>query len=113
VVATIHFRILLVLLWCLETSEYCGTYGIYVRLCASCSDIFSALQYIYIFFIRLGGTAQGQLWPPEQFASILLYSEVGCLVSEQFSFYGVKSLASRPTLILEDQVIPLRLAPVP
>jgi hypothetical protein len=40
-------------------------------------------------------------------------SEADCLVSEQFSFYGVRLLASRPTLNLEDQVIPLRLAPTP
>jgi hypothetical protein len=31
--------------------------------------------------------------------------------SEQFSFYGVRLLASRPTPNLEDQGIPLRLAP--
>jgi hypothetical protein len=27
-------------------------------------------------FLPLGATAQGELWPPEQSASILLYSEV-------------------------------------
>jgi hypothetical protein len=48
-------------------------------------------------FFPLGATAQGELWPLEQSASILLYSESDCLVSEQFSFYGVRLLASRPT----------------
>jgi hypothetical protein len=33
------------------------------------------------------------------------------LVSEQFRFYGVRLLVSRPTPNLEDQGIPLRLAP--
>jgi hypothetical protein len=41
------------------------------------------------------------------------FSEVDCLVSEQFSFCGVRLLASRPTPNLEDQDIPLRLAPTP
>jgi hypothetical protein len=40
-------------------------------------------------------------------------SEDDCQVSEQFSFYGVRLLASRPTPNLEDQGIPLRLAPTP
>jgi hypothetical protein len=40
-------------------------------------------------------------------------SEADYLVSEQFSFYGVKLLGSRPTLNLKDQDIPLRLAPTP
>jgi hypothetical protein len=40
-------------------------------------------------------------------------SEAACVVSEQFSFYGVRLLASRPTPIQEDQGIPLRLAPTP
>jgi hypothetical protein len=43
----------------------------------------------------------------------LLYSEVDCLVSEQFSFYGMRLLASCPTPTLEDQGIPLCLAPTP
>jgi hypothetical protein len=38
-------------------------------------------------------------------------SEADYLVPEQFSFYGVRLLASRPTPNLEDQGIPLRLAP--
>jgi hypothetical protein len=47
--------------------------------------------------------------------TICLHSSLfrGCLVSEQFSFYGVSLLASRPTPNLEDQVILLRLAPTP
>jgi hypothetical protein len=36
-----------------------------------------------------------------------------CLVSEQFSFYGVRLVVSRPTPNLQDQGIPLRLAPTP
>jgi hypothetical protein len=40
-------------------------------------------------------------------------SEADYLVSEQFSFYGVRLLASRPTTNMEDQDIPLRLAPTP
>jgi hypothetical protein len=67
----------------------------------------------YYYFLPLGATAQGELWPPEQSASILLYSEADCLVSERFSIYGVTLLASRPTPKLGDQDIPLRLAPTP
>jgi hypothetical protein len=63
--------------------------------------------------IPLGAAAQGGLWPPEQSASILLYSDADCLVSEQFNFYGVRLMVSRPTPKLEDQGIPLRLAPTP
>jgi hypothetical protein len=40
-------------------------------------------------------------------------SEADYLVPEQFSFYGVKLLVSRPTPNLEGQGIPLRLAPTP
>jgi hypothetical protein len=40
-------------------------------------------------------------------------SEADYLVSEQFSFYGARLLVSRPTPSLEDQGIPLRLAPTP
>jgi hypothetical protein len=40
-------------------------------------------------------------------------SEADYLVSEQFSFFGVRLLVSRPTPNLEDQGIPLRLAPTP
>jgi hypothetical protein len=88
-------------------------------------------------FLPLGATAQGELSPPEQSAAILLCSssflpilslscsfadvdfrsvhpsEADCLVSEQFSFYGVRLLASRPTPNLDAQCIPLRLAPTP
>jgi hypothetical protein len=64
-------------------------------------------------FLPLGAAAQGELWPPEQSAFIPLYSEADCLVSEQFSFYGVRLLASRPTPNLKDLGIPLRLAPTP
>jgi hypothetical protein len=41
---------------------------------------------VYKSFLPLGATAQGELWLPEQSASILLYSEADCLVSEQFFF---------------------------
>jgi hypothetical protein len=40
-------------------------------------------------------------------------AEADCLVSEQFSFYGVRLLVSRPTPNREDQGISLRLAPTP
>jgi hypothetical protein len=40
-------------------------------------------------------------------------SEADYLLPEQFSFYGVRLLVSRPTPNLEDQVIPLLLAPTP
>jgi hypothetical protein len=49
--------------------------------------------------------------PP--FFCILHQSETDCLIYEQFSFYGVRLLVSRPTPNLEDQGIPLRLAPTP
>jgi hypothetical protein len=39
--------------------------------------------------------------------------EADYLVPEQFSFYGVRLLASGPTPNLEDQGIPLCLAPTP
>jgi hypothetical protein len=40
-------------------------------------------------------------------------SEADNLVPEQFSFYDVRLLVSRPTPNLEAQGIPLRLAPTP
>jgi hypothetical protein len=40
-------------------------------------------------------------------------SEANYLVPEQFNFYGVRLLVSSPTPNLEDQGIPLRLAPTP
>jgi hypothetical protein len=40
-------------------------------------------------------------------------AEADYLVPEQFSFYGVKLLASRATPNLEDQGMPLHLAPTP
>jgi hypothetical protein len=63
-------------------------------------------------FLPLGTTAQGELWLPEQSAPFSLL-EADCLVSEKFSFYGVRLLVSRPTPNLEDQSIPLGLAPTP
>jgi hypothetical protein len=32
-------------------------------------------------FLSLGATAQGELWPPDQSASILLYSEADWLLN--------------------------------
>jgi hypothetical protein len=40
-------------------------------------------------------------------------SEADYLVPEQFNFYGVRMLVSRPIRNLEDQGIPLRLTPTP
>jgi hypothetical protein len=40
-------------------------------------------------------------------------SEADYLVPVQFSFYDVRLLASRPTPNLEDQGIPIHLAPTP
>jgi hypothetical protein len=40
-------------------------------------------------------------------------SDADYLVPEQFSFYSVRLLVSRPTANLEVQGIPLRLAPTP
>jgi hypothetical protein len=40
-------------------------------------------------------------------------SEADYLVSEQFSFYGVRLLFSRPNSNLEDGTVPLCLAPTP
>jgi hypothetical protein len=42
---------------------------------------------VLLSFLPLGATAQGELWPPEQFAPI---TQAYYLVSEQFSFYGVR-----------------------
>jgi hypothetical protein len=60
------------------------------------------------------------MWMEEVMAHLFLLifhslhpSEADYLVSEQFSFYGVRLLVSRPTLNLEDQGITLRLAPTP
>jgi hypothetical protein len=47
------------------------------------------------------------------FSLIFHPSEAEYLVPEQFSFYGVRLLVSRPTPNMEDQGIPLRLAPIP
>jgi hypothetical protein len=59
------------------------------------------------------------MWMEEVVAhlfSLILHSfnpsEADYLVSEQFSFYDVRLLASRPTPNLEDQGIPLRLVTV-
>jgi hypothetical protein len=40
-------------------------------------------------------------------------SEADYLVPEQFSFYGARFLVSLPNPNLEDQGIPLRMAPTP
>jgi hypothetical protein len=47
------------------------------------------------------------------FSLIFHPSEADYLVPEQFSFYGVRLLVSRPIPNLKDQGFPLRLAPTP
>jgi hypothetical protein len=61
-----------------------------------------------------------RMWMEEGVAhlfSLILYSfhpsKAHYLVPEQFSFYGVRLLVSRPIPNLEDQGIPLRVAPTP
>jgi hypothetical protein len=60
------------------------------------------------------------MWMEEVVAHLFLLifhlfppSEADYLVPEQFSFYGLRLLASRPTPNLKDKGIPLRLAPTP
>jgi hypothetical protein len=60
------------------------------------------------------------MWMEEVVAHLFLLifhlfhsSEADYLVPEQFSFYGVRLLASRTTPNLEDQGVLLRLAPTP
>jgi hypothetical protein len=53
-------------------------------------------------------------WPTYFCSLISLHpSEADYMVSKQFSFYGVRLLASRPAPNLKDQGIPLLLAPTP
>jgi hypothetical protein len=52
-------------------------------------------------------------WQRRSSAATSITSEADYPVSEQFSFYRARLLAPRPTLNLEDQGIPLRLAPTP
>jgi hypothetical protein len=47
-----------------------------------------AFSFSRIFFLPLGATVQGELWPPERSASILLYSS-SFLPILSLSFYGV------------------------
>jgi hypothetical protein len=61
-----------------------------------------------------------RMWIEEVVAHLFLLifnsfhpSETDYLVPEQFSFYGMRLLVPRPTPNLEDQAIPLRLAPTP
>jgi hypothetical protein len=72
-------------------------------------------RYICSSFLPLSATAQGELWPPEQSASILLYIHPRLIIwfLNNFVFYGLRLLVSRPTPNLGDQGIPLRLAPTP
>jgi hypothetical protein len=59
------------------------------------------------------------MWMEEVVAHLFLLadfphpSEADYLVSKQFSFYSVTLLASHPNPNLEDQDIPLHLAPTP
>jgi hypothetical protein len=70
-----------------------------------------------IIIIITGRTALREPWPSSQLFTILPYCRSVRLlllwISEQLNFYGVKLSALRPTLNLEDQCIPLRLAPTP
>jgi hypothetical protein len=60
-------------------------------------------------------TALCEPWPSSELFAILPYCRSVRLlllwISKQLNFYGVRLLASRPTPNLEDQCIPLRLAP--
>jgi hypothetical protein len=60
------------------------------------------------------------MWMEEVVANLFLLIfhsfypfEADYLVPDEFSFNGVRLLASRPTPNLEDQGLPLRLAPTP
>jgi hypothetical protein len=50
---------------------------------------------------------------PSSLPCIYFILDADYLVSQQFNIYGVRLLASRPTPNLEDQGIPLHLAPTP
>jgi hypothetical protein len=64
-----------------------------------------------------GATALGEPWPSSQLFAILPYCRSVRLlllwISEQFNFYSVRLSVLRPTPNLEDQGIPLLLAPTP
>jgi hypothetical protein len=79
-----------------------------------CNKILNIIYFlVQLSFLSLCATARGELWPPEQSASILLSIEADYVVPEQFNFHGVRFSASRPTPNLKDQAIPLCLAPTP
>jgi hypothetical protein len=77
--------------------------------------IFYFLVCGIILIIITGTTALCEPWPSSKLFAILPYCRFVRLlllcISEQPAFYGVRLSASRPTLNLEDQCIPLRLAP--
>jgi hypothetical protein len=123
----IHFTYPLTLCYTMVNSLTLSNRLIYLCLHSVHPVVYSNIYSYSNSFLPLGAAAQGELWPPEHSASILLYSlstgssylpwiyfilEVDYLVSQQFNFYGVR-LASRPTSNLEDQAIPLCLAPTP
>jgi hypothetical protein len=69
-----------------------------------------------LMIIIIVTTALCEPWPSSELFVILPYCRsVGLLlrISKQFNFYDVRLLASHPTSNLEDQCIPLRLAPTP
>jgi hypothetical protein len=89
------------------------------------------LYELYSEILPLGAIAQGELWPPEQSSSILLYSSSFLPINPSLmsisvqsihprlivwflnNFYVVRLLASRPIPNLEDQGVALRLALTP
>jgi hypothetical protein len=72
---------------------------------------------IIIIIIIIGTTALCEPWPSSELFAILPYCRSVRLlllwISEQLNFYGVRLLASHSTPNLEDQCVPLRLAPTP
>jgi hypothetical protein len=93
----IYSNILFVLVGGKDNYNLIITFFIYIS-CAKIKllKIWAMFSLIDPSFLPLGATVHGELWPSEQSASILLYTNAHCMVSEQFSFYGVR-LASRPT----------------
>jgi hypothetical protein len=79
---------------------------------------FSVLRLFRRWSVELLNEEVRRMWMEEVVAhlfSLIFHSfhpsEVDYLVPEQFTFYGVRWLVSPPTPNLEDQGIPLRLAP--
>jgi hypothetical protein len=70
-----------------------------------------------VIIVITGTSALYKPWPSAELFDILPYCRSVRLlllwISEQLNFYGVRFSASRPTPNLEDQGIPLCLAPTP